>query len=208
MQTLWENAQDWELLWHGNCVNSLNEELKQLVYAEKMGLVRKPTPKTPYNFDLEGASVLDIGGGAYSMLLKCVNFKDSCVVDPLMDKYPQWVRDRYAVMGINTSCSKGEDIAFDPPKCWDECWIYNVLEHCEDPSKVASNARKFGKIVRVFEWVNTAINTGHLHTLTKENLDAWFGGEGKVEQVNRNGAVGTAYFGIFKGDHFVAPDSK
>lgn len=208
MQTEWEKAQEWEQNWHNNCVNSLNEELKQLVYAEKMGLTRKPTTKTPYNFDLNGASILDIGGGAYSLLLKCVNFKESFVADPLMTKYPMWVRSRYDELGIYTGCLKGEDLSEEDLEYFDECWIYNVLEHCEDPAKVADNARKLGKIVRVFEWVNVGISAGHIHTLTKENLDIWFGGEGKVEKVNKDGAVGTCWHGVFKGYNYATPSSK
>jgi len=74
MQEIWQKAQKWEQEWHKNCVNSLNEEQKQIIYARKMGLVLSPTPKTPFNFDLKGKSILDIGGGPYSLLLKCVNF--------------------------------------------------------------------------------------------------------------------------------------
>ena len=95
----WKKAQEWEADWHGNCINSLNEEQKQIVYAEKMGLTLSPTPKTPYNFDLNGKSILDIGGGAYSLLLKCVNFTDSYVADPLVNRYPEWVIRRYNSIG-------------------------------------------------------------------------------------------------------------
>jgi SAM-dependent methyltransferase len=196
----WEQAQTWEESWHGNCINSFHEEEKQLVYAEKMGLIRTPTPKTPYNFDLQGKSILDIGGGECSLLLKCVNYSNAMVVDPLMSKYPEWVISRYNTANIKTLTSKGEDIKIEDS--FDECWIYNVLEHCENPEKVIKNALRLGNIVRAFEWINTTTNIGHIHSLTEEKLNKWFEGEGKVEDINKNGAVGTAWYGIFKGRHY------
>lgn len=213
MQDTWKKAQEWEREWHGNCINSFHEEEKQLVYAEKMGLIRTPTPKTPYNFDLEGKSILDIGGGAYSILLKCVNFSgDTSIIDPLMDKYPNWVRARYDTLGIGyLGCMGGEDILtyetgdgvklFEPAQ-FDEVWIYNVLEHVIDPKKIIDNALELGKVLRIFEWVETRTNIGHPHSLKKTELDAWLGGEGKVEEIDHDGAVGKCYYGIFKGNHY------
>lgn len=201
---VWNEAQEWEADWHGNCINSLNEELKQIVYAEKMGLFRTPTPKTPYNYDLEEKSILDIGGGAYSLLLKCVNFSDAYVADPLVKKYPDWVIKRYNSMGIVAVGVSGEDLLdkINEKKIFDEVWIYNVLEHVKDPKKIIKNALAVGNIVRIFEWIETRTNIGHPQTLHQIELDKWLGGEGKVEKVSRNGAVGLAYFGVFKGDHY------
>lgn len=208
--TEWEKAQEWERNWHDNCINSLYEEEKQIVYAEKMGLTRTPNPKTPYVFDLKGASVLDIGGGATSLLLKCINFKTgklgttrTTVADPLMFKHPKWVAERYICAGIDITDVKGEDIGiWDDP--YDEVWIYNVLEHCEDPKKVIDNAKKLGKIIRLFEWIDTSlgINNGHIHSFTEQQLNEWLGGEGKTDIIKRGGANGKAYFGIFKGDNY------
>lgn len=218
----WNKAQEWELNWHDNCINSLYEEEKQIVYAEKMGLVRTPNAKTPYVFNLNGASVLDIGGGAYSLLLKCINFHTdlsdrSIVVDPLMDKHPEWVRERYKCLGVTTLSIKGEEmtrsvldmLGFDADFIYDEVWIYNVLEHCEDPEKVIKNALKLGKIVRLFEWIETSlgVNVGHIHSFKADQLDAWLGGQGKVELIKRGGANGLAYYGIFKGESYATSRS-
>ena len=204
--TEWELAQQWEEQWHSNCVNSLNEELKQIVYAEKMGLIRTPTPKTPYNFDLEGKSVLDIGGGAYSLLLKCVNYSNAVVVDPLMSKYPEWVIERYDTAKIRTLSCAGEELKLQ--ETFDECLIYNVLEHTYNPKKVVENALEVGNIVRIFEWLGVPKNVGHIHTLNEQDLNKWLGGEGKVEQINRNGAVGTAFYGVFRGKNYASLSSK
>lgn len=201
----WQKAQKWELSWHGNCINSLNEELKQLVYAEKMGLSASPTPKTPYNFDLKGRNVLDIGGGPYSLLLKCANVgKDSVVVDPLMFYFPTWVKERYVAKGILTMNASGEELQKDIKNnnVFDEIWLYNVLEHTYAPKQILKNARSLGKVIRIFEWLDTPPNIGHPQTLKEDDLNKWLGGEGKVEFIKRSGATGKCYYGVFKGDHY------
>lgn len=210
MNDAWETAQKWELNWHGSCINSLYEEQKQLVYAEKMGLIRTPTPKTPYVFDLQGKSILDIGGGAYSLLLKCVNFKTgklagtnvTTVADSLMNDYPQWVRDRYAEAGIVYWDTAGEELGKWEEKPFDECWIYNVLEHTYSPKKIIENALELGKVIRIFEWLDTPSTEGHPQTLRENELNEWLGGTGKTEIIKRGGASGHAYYGVFKGNHY------
>lgn len=202
MDDTWKKAQSWERHWHGNCINSYYEEQKQLVYAEKMGLVRSPTPKTPYNFDLKGASILDIGGGAYSLLLKCVNFENSCVIDPLMEEYPEWVVDRYRSANIFHFEGCGEELLNSDYGVHDEVWIYNVLEHTYDPKKIIENALDLGKIVRIFEWLDTPSTEGHPQTLRENELNEWLGGEGKVEMIDRSGTKGKCYYGVFKGNDY------
>lgn len=202
----WAKAQEWELDWHGDCLNSIGEELKQLVYAQYMGLSRTPNNKTPYSFDLKEKTVLDIGGGAYSLLLKCENKGLCYVADPLMDKYPQWVLMRYLYAGIAPLGIAGENLLdtseFNDGQTVDEIWIYNVLQHVKDPGKIISNARKISKVIRLFEWVDTGTNIGHLHSLKEDKLNKWLGGEGVVRGVNQNGTVGKAYFGVFKENHY------
>jgi 2-polyprenyl-3-methyl-5-hydroxy-6-metoxy-1,4-benzoquinol methylase len=201
----WKKAQAWEADWHNNCANSLNEELKQLAYAVRMGLTFTKDPKTPYNLDLQGKSILDIGGGAYSLLLKAVNFKRAVVAEPI--DHPKWVIGRYESMGIEFWNIPGEELDKSNKyfltrnlEVFDEVWIYNVLQHTLDPDKIVSNARKLSKLIRIFEWVDTPINVGHIHTLTEENLNKWLHGEGKVENIRELSAVGKCYYGIFPTD--------
>ena len=80
----WMIAQNGESEWWGNCQNTYFEEEKQLKYARKMGLDRTPNSQTPYVFDIN-KTVLDIGGGPTSILLKCVNVQGT-VIDPLVGR--------------------------------------------------------------------------------------------------------------------------
>lgn len=189
----WDKAQKWEKDWWGNCINTYGEETKQFLYAEKMGLQTFHDGKSPFNFNLEGKSVLDIGGGPSSLLLKCMNFSGA-VIDPC--EFPQWVYDRYKLAGIDCYQFKAEDITKRFPK-FDESWIYNCAQHTDRPDKVIRNAKKISKLIRIFEWLETKKNIGHPHILEKDKLNIWLGGEGKVEFVNSHTAVGKAYYGIF-----------
>jgi 2-polyprenyl-3-methyl-5-hydroxy-6-metoxy-1,4-benzoquinol methylase len=184
----WEKENEWERNWWKDCTNTLKEELKQSVYAEKMQINGWP------DIDLDGKSILDIGGGPVSLLLKCKNFR-GIVVDPC--KFPKWVLDRYTAASIIYVPIAAELLTNSARL--DEVWIYNVLQHVIDPKQVIENARKAGKIVRVFEWVNAGINPGHPHNLRKETLDKWFNGIGNVESINDRGAIGECYYGLFEG---------
>lgn len=197
--TTWDKAQEFEADWHNKIsTNSFHEEEKQLVYANRMGIEIYPNAYTPYNIKNYGR-VLDIGGGDASLLLKVENPEDCVVVDPC--KYPQWTIDRYNSKGIEFLNIKAEDyILSSGCQPFEEIWLYNCLQHTENPGKIINNAKNAGKIIRIFEWIETGTNVGHIHNLTKEKLDKWLGGEGKVEQLNEHGCYGLAYYGVFLGN--------
>ncbi len=186
----WDKAQEWEKSWHGKCLNTYREETKQLVYAKKMGL------EIDYGIDVKGKSILDIGGGCVSLLLKTRNLKNGTVIDPL--EYPSWVYSRYASAKIETIVNKAENL--DLEQKYDEVWIYNCLQHVVNPELIIQRAKKVCQTIRIFEWLNIPTNTGHIHELKKEKLDEWLGGKGNIEELNEYGCNGLAYFGVFKGD--------
>lgn len=194
----WHEAQKWEKSWWGNCTNTIGEDLKQFVYAQKMGLDIFENKKSPYNINAWGKNILDVGGGPTSLLLKCENLGECTVIDPC--EYPDWVKKRYELAGIEYIKISGEE--FVPWKN-DEVWIYNVLQHTKDPEKIIENAKNSSSIIRIFEWIDTETNAGHPHSLTKEKLDTWLGGEGKTEYLNgQNGCFGNCYYGIFRGCYY------
>lgn len=196
----WQGHQKVESGFWGNCVNTFEEETKQMVYATKMGLnaVKGPYGRYP-SYDLKGRSVIDIGGGPCSLLLKSINAGAMVVVDPL--PVPQWVTARYTCHGIRHACYACENL-FSAECEADEVWIYNVLQHVRDPQVVIEKAMRALKpdgVLRMFEWIDIPTSPGHPHVLSWKELDEWIGAEGvsKVGQINENGAVGRAYFGVF-----------
>lgn len=197
----WQKAQQFEAGWWSDCANTMGEELKQLDYARMMGLRQFNVDQKPY-FDLQGKSVLDLGGGAVSLLLKCDNKGRAVVVDPM--PMPEWILGRYKAAGIEFYNMAAEDVntgllALNSDNPFDEVWIYNVLQHVQDTQKIIENAKSLGKIIRIFEWIETPPHDGHPHTLKAEELDKWLEGEGRVEKLDPKvwSSYGIAYYGIF-----------
>ena len=185
-------AQEWELAWWNGAINTFGEEAKQITYAHRMGLVNEPREGKWPVYDLAGRSVVDLGGGPVSMLLKCVG-GNGVVVDPC--PYPDWVAARYQAAEIDYRVEEAE--TYVSPIEFSEAWIYNVLQHVVDPQQVVETAKRQASLVRIFEWIETPPNIGHPHTLHADELNDWLGGEGTVEFVNENGAVGLCYYGEF-----------
>ncbi len=205
MTELEQTAQDWERNWHGACTNSFGEEAKQISYAHRMGLINQPLYGKWPVYDLNGASVLDLGGGPSSLLLKCVNGWGA-VVDPCL--YPEWVADRYEAAGQHNHPEYEAATIFyhvEPAETFvgpydtklSECWQYNVGQHVLDPEALIATAKRCAHVLRIFEWIETETNVGHPHCLHAHELDQWIGGTGTVEMIDENGAVGLCYYGCF-----------
>lgn len=196
---MWNDDQEWEAGWWGDCTNTYAEETKQLTYAHRMGLTLTDFGDGRWPvMDLQGRSVLDIGGGPVSMLLKTRNGGARVIADPC--QYPEWIAARYDIAGIEYHIIEGEsllDIVSDLPT-FDEVWIYNVLQHTHDPALIVANARALAPVVRMFEWVDLPPHPGHPQMLKAKVLDGWLSGRGTVEQMNENGCHGRAYYGVFE----------
>lgn len=190
----WEDEQLWEASWWGDCINTFGEEAKQLTYAQRMGLENVPQVGRWPVYDLGYRSVVDFGGGPVSILLKAVNLSRGTVVDPL--SVPPWVIARYEQAGVDLVQVPAEE--FRTEDRFQEAWLYNVLQHTIDPERIVANARASADLVRIFEWIDTPQAEGHPHTLRRHELDRWFGGRGTVEDMNENGCVGPAYYGVFR----------
>ena len=169
--------------WGPAVANTWAEEWKQLKYMELMGFARTPTWRTQYSFDMGGRSVIDIGGGPCSILLKCENRGASAVVDP--GEWPEWVWGRYSAADIQFLNASGESFpSYDSaPRIvggFDLALIYNCLQHCEQPELVIANARTVAKTLCMFEWLDIP---GHPHELKADLLNKWAGREGHIVEL-------------------------
>lgn len=197
----WQKANRWEEQWWSDCTNTYGEETKQLEYAKLMGLSKLEADMRPY-FDLQGKSIIDIGGGPSSLLFKCINRNvQSFVIEPMI--MPDWVYRRYHLAGIKILSKKGEDAILDLP-LFDECWIYNVLQHTQNPKKIIENAKSVSKLIRIFEWIDTPAHDGHPQTLKETELNEWLGGIGRVYDLSKEkwGSYTKAYAGIFPTENY------
>jgi hypothetical protein len=180
---------DFEQQYWGTCVNTFDEEQKHYVYAELMEL-----PRQHYSFVLPNISVVDLGGGPVSMMLKCQGLRSGLVVDPI--EYPVWTQQRYREHRIDVLTMPAEDFGRTG---FDEAWIYNCLQHTEDPERIIHNALRAAPVLRIFEWIDIPPHDGHPHELTAENLRAWIGQQsGSVYEYQRQGCYGRAFGGVFR----------
>lgn len=192
------HPQDFEASFWGDCTNTFHEERKHFVYASLMGIKRQH-----WGFMVPGGSrILDIGAGPCSMLLKTHGAARRVVCDPL--PYPAWVDMRYALAGIEVMRGPGEAVhhrfAGQSEKPFDEVWIYNCLQHVEDPKAILHNAMTLGGCVRIFEWIDIPAHEGHPHMLTKVGLDEWLQiDNGAVTELSHDGCFGRAYSNLVIG---------
>lgn len=196
----WNDHQEWERQWWGDCTNTFAEETKQITYASRMGLVNLSDGARWPLYNLEGKSVIDIGGGPVSLLLKTHNGGRKVVADPC--GYPQWVSARYSLAGIEYYQVAGEELlsTFPEGTKFDEAWIYNVLQHTDDPKLIIENARTLAHAVRIFEWIDIPAHPGHPQELKAYHLASWLEGYGSVEDFRpkpENGCNQVAFFGYF-----------
>lgn len=177
-----------ERQWWGDCCNTFGEDSKHYTYARLMGL------KQDWVYFVVGnKSILDIGGGPTSMLLKVYDLVKGKIYDPI--DYPKWTVDRYNSKNIEVVVDYGENV---DESGWDEVWIYNCLQHVTDPERIIKNALKSAKVLRIFEWVDIPPHEGHPHMLTEENLNKWIGQIGQTTLLNEGGCYGKAYHGCFQ----------
>ena len=177
----------------GNCANTLDEDIKQFLYAKAMGIPKN----SAYEFTVGGRRILDIGGGPSSMLLKVIDHGGSKVIDPI--EWPAWTVDRYKSHNIEFNQKTGEEIE---ETGWDEVWIYNCLQHVIDPQIIIENAKKAAPVLRIFEWLDIPAHDGHPHELKKEKLDEWIGQSGQVSNVS------TGAYNDYFDSNLLAPNTQ
>ncbi|HEV8167704.1 MAG TPA: methyltransferase domain-containing protein, partial [Pyrinomonadaceae bacterium] len=110
--------------------------------------------------------------GPVSMLLRATH-GGGVGVDP--QSMSEETKAKYAAANVALQCAKAED--FEPGRRFDEGWIYNCLQHVDDPNKVMAMMLRAVDSVRIFEWIDTPPSEGHPHTLTSEHFDRWLSGD-------------------------------
>lgn len=165
---VWEKAQEFEHDWWGlEPGPRWGEEIeKQKTYARLMGL--------PPDLNMGDRKILDVGCGPVSMLLRATH-GGAVGVDPL--PMSEKTKANYAQANVSLFHGKAEE--FEPAKFsattkhFDEGWMYNCLQHVDEPNEVMAMLLKAVDSVRIFEWIDTARNTGHPHILTPELFERW-----------------------------------
>jgi hypothetical protein len=196
-----DHSDDFEAKFWGDCCRSFGEEVKQQLYMRYMGIPEVVTWRSPVNYDFGGRSVIDIGGGPCSVLLKGENLKGGLVVDP--GNYPSWVAACYDEAGIWQLQMEGEvftgngvpgTVSEHWPNGFDLALIYNCLQHCSDPARIIANARAAARELKMFEWVDIPPHEGHPHELKAADLNGWADQYGEVVELHGEyGCTGRAW---------------
>jgi len=197
-----EEAQAEELSFWLSPGAELGEQLKQLSYAPLLEIDFEHDGNSPYVINKPGKSIIDIGGGPTSLLLK-TKAGTKTVIDPC--DYPAWVRGRYEQNDIRWVKSVAETYQSELAETADEVWLYNVLQHTTDPQKIFENTRgylKKGGVFRFFDWIETDTNIAHPISLTASDVEQYLAGAGfvgadvKIVELHENGAYGKAAYCI------------
>jgi hypothetical protein len=204
--TDWNEAQKQEADYWGNCLGmtAWGEFCKQEMYAREMGLWDAYGRGTG-ELHMGQRSVLDVGGGPVSMTLRCVNVRYPTVVDPC--PWPASVAHRYVNYGVHFVRAVGEELDKQELALtyYDEVWLYNVLQHVQDPAKVVANAvarvAEGHGVLRIFEWVHIPTDACHPHVLTPEGILNWLKGcrieKVGIPRLQEFWSDATAFTGVF-----------
>lgn len=178
---VWKHAQTEELNYWGNCYNYRTwcEFSKGEMYAREIGLTAEYGVEGELN--MQGKSVIDIGGGPVSMTLRCFNSRQLTVVDPC--NWPPSVQRRYDRYGIKLIKMPAESLTPDIVGVAEEAWLINLLQHVQDPALVIERCKCMAKVIRIFDWLNIPPDGGaHPRMLTAEGILNWFLGC-KIRQI-------------------------
>ncbi len=138
------------------------EVVKQNTYAHYMGL----TDSDRFDaIDAKEKSILDVGCGPVSLLLRTKNAKRKVGVEPL--HYGDDIDEFFKKNDVELIHLPAERMDFKE-KEFDEAWMYNCLQHVKSPDQILDNMMKSAKILRIFEWLDIPAHPGHPHMFTTE----------------------------------------
>ena len=149
-----------------------------------------------------GKTILEIGGSNYPISAHAIGFKKAINIEPLYEQFSEesklWIKEK----GVQVIPLPFED--FETNELFDEVWFFNVLQHVmANPRELLQKAKRLGKIIRVFEPINTGTNISHPWEITQQMLKEVFPNE-DIKIYRGGSAVGfhghdCAYFSALTG---------
>ena len=140
--------------------------------------------------------VVEVGCADFPALRYCKETENCFIVEPMPSEYLKLFCNANDISLIKTPF---EEIYGN--YSWHRCeiWMFNVLQHVQDPEKFISVAKK-AKTVRYFEPIDTGTAPYHPHSFTKDDFDRWFPGVNKYynETTNQCFHNGPCCYGVYK----------
>lgn len=143
--------------------------------------------------NLDGKSVIEIGPGRISALLFCENFSKSYIIEPT--EY-DGIDHLYENPNLEIIKKTAEDWEFEKV---DEVWLFNLLQHVQDPDLLIQKCKENSKVIRYFEPIDCPINNEHPFSFNREDFINYFGDSVKIyNSIGEPGFHGaTCAYGVF-----------
>lgn len=125
-------------------------------------------------FEQHGKKIIEVGPADFPALGYCNGFKDSVVVEPMPSAHLQYIAAQCEFAVITIMTQPLEEIYFSEPHLFDECWLFNVMQHIIDPDLFIEKCKQSAKLIRFFEPINEGICVYHPHVYTREDFEKWF----------------------------------
>lgn len=137
------------------------------------------------SFDQEGKSIVEIGCSAYPALSYCENVRcdqephtnlidgspaSGIIIEPLISPKLKCIVDDQGLYWIRHSL---EDMGLLPHA--DEVWLFNVMQHIQNPELFVSRCKQIAPVIRFFEPIDFGISDCHPHTYSIDDFIRWFG---------------------------------
>lgn len=119
--------------------------------------------------DLKGKSIIEIGPARISSLLFCRNFSKSYIIEPTIYEN---VEHLYTDSNIVLVRERAEN--FDFPTV-DEVWLFNLLQHVQDPDLIVKKCKDAANIVRFFEPIELDTDMLHPFSFSRQDFVEYFG---------------------------------
>jgi len=158
----WEEAQIGEKLYH-------IQEPVEMSYEHYRNTYKNYFEYLGIDKDLKGKKIMEIGPGRISGLLFCENYSKSYIIEPT-----EYEDIDYLYEGKNLEIIKKTVEETDLPEV-DEVWIFNLLQHVQNPDLLVSKCKEVSKIIRFFEPIDLPTNLEHPFTFSKNDFITYFG---------------------------------
>ena len=158
----WEEAQIGEKIYHVQEPIEMSYEHYRNTYSNYFKYL-------DIDQDLAGKKIMEIGPGRISGLLFCSNYNTSYVVEPT--EY-DGIDHLYVNKKIEIIKERLEDAVLPDV---DEVWIFNLMQHVQDPDLLVKKCKEKSKIIRFFEPIDLPTNTEHPFTFSKNDFVEYFG---------------------------------
>jgi len=126
------------------------------------------------NLDLDGKTILEIGPARIPALLYCNNYGPSFIVEPTKYEDAEHLYENKPITFIRELYEECDSPVVD------EIWLFNVLQHIQNPDYFIEKCKKNAKVIKFFEPINTPIEVHHPHSFTLEDYELYFGDSVKL----------------------------